>query len=121
MLSGIELLSGTWEGVIEGLRYLCLSKLRLLSKLTHRGGALFRPLGTGARDHDAEPELLEETQFYVVYGGFYNIRHPCFDSTSDPEVAVGCYLDMFSDNDLEQTTVTSRQLGIELPRNYRRT
>ena len=56
MLSGIELLSGTWEGVIEGLRYLCLSKLRLLSKLTRRGGAIFRPVGTEARDHDTKPE-----------------------------------------------------------------
>ena len=115
-LAGIDLLKGTWEGVIEGLRFVGLIEFGLQSELTHCGGAIFKPVGPGARYPSTEPKILEAIEQYVIYGG----RHPCLPPDGDPETALGWYLDMFSEDELKKITTAAREFGTEVPRKYRR-
>jgi len=91
-LYDIELVDGSWEGVIEGMRHtMHLESLSLgyaLEDLKHRCGAPFK---TAILDYsDAKDKLLNELEDYVVSGG----RHPCLSTNVLAEEAKSFWLDI---------------------------
>lgn len=99
-LSEIDLLDGTWEGAIEGMRRRpLLTELRMYSDFTHRGGAILRP--RAPRGVSTDQGFLIHIEQYVVNGG----RHPCLAPECDSDIAFRWYMDMMPErdfNDLRQ-------------------
>ena len=99
-LQCIELLDGTWEGVIEALshdRY--LTGLWLVGCFKHRGGQTFAAPRFGAAN-------------YIMYGG----RHPCLAADDDPDSSIWWYLDMLSDDEFSGFKTWALQSGLEIPK-----
>lgn len=87
VLWDIDLLDGTWEAVVEGMRRLPrLTELTLQNALTHCGGAVFRPDSDGYTDR----VLLGRIESYIAIGG----RHPCLTPEEDSYTATRWYDDM---------------------------
>lgn len=86
-LQDIELSSGSWEGVIEGLRHTAhLSSLTLgderVGDLRHHNGAAF--VSTRLDNAYTHAQFLKEVENYVVSGG----RHPCLPADAAPEASM---------------------------------
>ena len=109
-LGNIELLDGTWEGVIEGLRRLPgVSELHMSIKLTHRRGTVFRPDGPFPfMKSFIQRGLLRRIESYVVRGG----RHPCLTPESDPDTALRWLRDLIPGNQLEKMKLCARGQGL---------
>lgn len=107
-LSSIDLLDGTWEGVIEGMAHLPrLIELKMHRDFRHCGGALFRP--SIAYDKFTDWKILEAIESYVVCGG----RHPCLTPESDPNTASWWYFDLMPEKELEDLKLSARQEGMD--------
>ncbi len=84
-LSDIELVDGSWEGVVEGMRLtLHLQCLSLGDELGHLRQRSDDPFKTDNLD------MLHELEEYVVYGG----RHPCLSTNVPAEEASNFWLDL---------------------------
>ncbi len=106
-LNDIDLLDGTWEGVVEGMRCLLrLTELKMKSIFKHCGSVVFWP--RRPRDEHTDWELLCEIEFYVVHGG----RHPCLTPESDAETAWDWYLDMIPEKEIEDLRLSARERGL---------
>jgi len=91
-LINIELVDGSWEGAIEGMRH--AMQLQSLSlgygpeDLKQRSGVSFK---TAKLDcPKAKNNLLNELEDYVVFGG----RHPCLSTDVPAEEALNFWLDI---------------------------
>ena len=105
-LENMDLLSGTWEGVIEGIRRRPgTTWLTMNGKFEHCGGARFRPCGPGSTHTDSK--LLRNIEDYVVHGG----RHPCLTPQCDSRTAIRWFQDLTSEEELEKLKVFARQNG----------
>lgn len=104
-LSDIELIDGSWEGVIEGMRHtLHLQSLSLGDELGHlrqRSGDTFEV---------TDLDMLHELEEYVVSGG----RHPCLSTDVSAEEASNLWLDMCPPQERRKERVyfQQRQIGI---------
>lgn len=107
----IELLDGTWEGVIEALSHnRRLTELFLRGYFKHRGGQTFpQDKRTGWHPDQQTLRALEE---YVMYGG----RHPCLAPDDDPDSAFWWYLDLLSDNEFKELKTFALESGLEIPK-----
>ena len=109
-LGDIELLDGTWEGVIEGLRRLPgVSELHMSIKLTHRRGTVFSPDGPFPfMKGFIQRGLLRRIESYIVCGG----RHPCLTPESDPDTALRWLRDLMPEDQLEKMKLCAREQGL---------
>lgn len=109
-LGDIELLDGTWEGVIEGLHRLPgVSELHMGIKLAQRRGTVLRPDGPfPCMKGFVQRGLLRRIESYVVCGG----RHPCLTPESDPDTALRWLQDLMPRNQLEKMNLCARQQGL---------
>ena len=109
-LGMIDLLDGTWEGVIEGLRRRAsVTELDMRMTFTHHGGAVFRPNGpTPFLKSTTQPGFLHRIGSYVVRGG----RHPCLTPDCDPDTALGWLQDLMPGNQLEKMKLFAREQGL---------
>lgn len=110
-ISHIDLLSGTWEGVIQGMRYQSrLTEMNMSGALKTCEGAVFK------RQHPLSDytdwEIIQDIQYYVAKGG----RHPCLPEESGPETALSWCLDMMPEEELEDLLFNARQNCPELVR-----
>ena len=104
-LSNIDLLDGTWEGVIEGLRRRPGAiELNLQPTFTHCGGAVFRPDPAPCLRYLTQGWFLRRMESYVVRGG----RHPCLTPDDDPNTALRWLQDLMPGDQLEKMKVFAR-------------
>lgn len=102
----IELLDGTWEGLIEGLSHISrMTELFMIGSFKHRGGQIFAPHKTISGKSDSQ--TLRAIEYYVMFGS----RHPCLAPDDDSESAHWWYLDMSSDDHLKLL----KTLSFEMP------
>lgn len=96
-LEDIDLMGGTWQGVVEGMRFRRLNRLSLQGNLNNADGSCFEPgyLGEGAC---TDTRLLKRIQDYVVDGG----RHPCLPKGKYERDAVFWCLNMMPESWLEE-------------------
>lgn len=116
-LHGIDLLDGTWEGVIQGMHRMSrLTDLTMWGSFTHRGGTLLRP--SSPKAEYTEPYFLHLIESYVMYGG----RHPCLSVGNDPEsesdddweTPYRWYLDMMPKKELDDMKLGAREIGLDV-------
>ena len=109
-LSDIDLLQGTWEGVVEGMHHRPPSTdLTMRHSFTHCGGTIFKPSNQFRRFTDCN--ILRDIENYVLYGG----RHPCLDPEFDTEIAWRWFVDLIPEEFLEDLRFSARELGQNLP------
>ena len=106
----IDLLDGTWEGVIEGLRRRPgVTELNMRMTFTHRGGDVFGPDGPSpflkSLTHQS---FLHRIESYVACGG----RHPCLTPDCDPDTALWWFQDLMPGNQLERMKLFARGEGL---------
>lgn len=104
-LRDIELVDGSWEGVIEGMRHtLHLQSLSLGDEL----GRLRQPSGHPFRT--TNPAILHELEEYVVSGG----KHPSLSTDVSAEEASNFWLDICPPKEgrKERAFFQQRQMGI---------
>ena len=105
-LSDIDLLDGTWEGVIEGMRRVSrLTEVKLYHRLTHCGGTGFGPCDPKRNDWRFRWNFLHKVESYVVYGG----RHPCLSPDCDTDTAIWWYFDMMPEKDIDELILFARE------------
>ena len=106
----IDLLDGTWEGVIEGLRRRPgVTELNMRMIFTHRGGAVFRLDGPSPFLKSlTRQSFLRRIESYVACGG----RHPCLTPESDPDTALWWFQDLMPGNQLEKMKLFAREQGL---------
>ncbi len=108
-LSAINLLDGTWEGIIVGMRHQRrLTELNMFGNFKHCGGAVFRPRRPEGQCTDRH--FLYKIEFYVMYGG----GHPCLTPESDPDIVEKWYLDMMPDKELDDFKLYAREDGLDI-------
>ena len=109
-LGQIDLLDGTWEGVIEGLRRgPGVTELRMRMTFTHHGGAVFSPYGPSPSLKGlTQQRFLHRIESYIVRGG----RHPCLTPESDPDTALWWLQDLMPGNQLEKMKLFAREQGL---------
>ena len=109
-LGQIDLLDGTWEGVIEGLRqWSGVTEMNMCLTFTHRGGAVFRPDGPSSdRKSMTQQSFLRRIESYVVRGG----RHPCLTPDCDPMTTVWWLQDLVPGERLEKMKLFAREQGL---------
>lgn len=102
----IQLLSGTWEGVIEGLHGIRGTLIRPLLRSLQLGPSIEDlevrdgpPFVATARHHDGRVIDPEDLQDYVILGG----KHPCLPGDSAPEDALRYVWDMYPAEKAEKT------------------
>ena len=96
-LSEIDLLDGTWEGVIDCLHRLSrVTELNMNMNLTHCGGVIFRP--SGGNDNGTDSDFLRRIENYVRNGG----RHPCLTLDCHTHTTLWCYQDLTPEKDFEK-------------------
>lgn len=107
-LHGIELMHGTWEGLVEWLRLSRVTELCLLGDFKHRGGQIFAPHeNISGYSHLA---TLRACEYYAMYGG----RHPCLTPESDPDTTLRWYLDLMPEKELDGLIFGLREKGLEV-------
>ncbi len=108
-LSAINLLDGTWEGAIVGMRHRRrLTELNMSGNFKHCGGAVFRPCPPDGGCTDRL--FLREIEWYVENGG----GHPCLTPESDPDIAEKWYFDMMPDKEFDDFKLIAREDGIDI-------
>ena len=109
-LGMIDLLDGTWEGVIEGLRRgPGVTELDMRMTFKHPGGAVFRPHGPSfIMQNMTQQRFLHRIKSYVERGG----RHPCLDPGSDPDTAQWWLQDLMPGDQLEKMKLFAREQGL---------
>ena len=108
-LSDIDLLDGTWEGVIEGLRRRPgAMELNLQTTFTHCGGAVFRPDPAPYLILLTHDRFLRRIESYVVRGG----RHPCLTPDDDPDTALRWLQDLMPGDQHEKMKLFAREQGL---------
>lgn len=103
-LFGIDLLDGTWEGVIEGMRRRQqLTELHMDGDFRHCGSPVFRP--RSPEDKHTDFTCLIDIEAYVTRGG----RHPCLTQEGDPDTAIWWYFDLMPEKWLDDLKLMARE------------
>lgn len=106
----MNLLDGTWEGIIEALHHKLLIWMSFGGNLTFQGNpALGIP--TDPIDH-LQRDSFKKIQKYVVHGG----RHPYLSPDLPPESAIGWYVALLPGERLEKIKLAARQVGLDINR-----
>ena len=113
-LCAIDLLDGTWEGVIEGMRHRRqLTELNMSGNFKHCGGAVFR--SCIPEDEFTDWRILLAIESYVIFGGR---RHPCLPPESDPDTANQWFLDLIPPQELGNMKLLAREAGLEIDNSF---
>ena len=108
-LSAINLLDGTWEGIIVGMRYRGrLTELNMFGNFKHCGGAVFRP--SRPEGECTDRDVLHDIESYVEYGG----GHPCLTPESDPHTVERWFLNMMPDKEFDDFKLSARENGLNI-------
>lgn len=109
-LANIDLLDGTWEGVVEGLRRRsAVTELDLHNTFTHRGGAVFKPGPSPLLKNMTCGGFLDRVMSYVERGG----RHPCLTPDSHPDTALWWFQDLIPTTQREKMKLFAREQGLD--------
>lgn len=111
--SRVELLEGSWEGVIEMLSQSGkLEALRLLSLYdsTHKGGHRFA-YGTIDSDYTADDFIHDVTDYILNRRG----RHPCLPQGCEPWAALGYFWTLIPDEHVGRWTKHHKDFGVTCP------
>ena len=109
----MDLLEGSWEGIIEALRNSHVKLFNLIScDLKHHGGVLFL-----TNSNDPGPcKLRNAIKKYVMHGG----RHPCLaadqpaNSAFSSDTPVSWFLNIFPDEWVQGLKATWHETGYDL-------
>ena len=124
-LNGIDLLDGTWEGVIQGMhRRPRLTELTMRGRFTHCGGAVLRP--SSPESNRTDSWFLSLVEDYVINGG----RHPCLRpetvreiysesvTESDWETSYRWYFDLMPEKELNDMELGAREIGLDIDKSF---
>ncbi|KAG6999221.1 hypothetical protein G7Y79_00036g071770 [Physcia stellaris] len=109
----VELLEGSWEGVIEMLSQSGkLEALRLpgLYESTHKGGHGFA-FGTIDSDYTADDFIHDVMDYILNRRG----RHPCLPQGCEPSAAMGYFWTLIPDEHVGRWTKRHKDFGVTCP------
>jgi len=109
VIAHINLLEGSWEGTLFGLRCKQLDSLRFIGRFSHHGATKFPP-ELPEYDWDRERERLSTIEDYVVIGG----RHPCLPPNSPLDAPLRCFADMLPDEAKREAGLIIHEFACEL-------